>query len=111
MPKYRSFDLDKLYEQVETSFNTYPSEKLASLYETKSLFLAEIYSKLMVATSTLSHTKRNEFKSFTKILGKILGQQFCSSFFKGLHELVWADASFTCQQSVFNGRAEEFARH
>ena len=42
MPKYRSFDLDKLYEQVETSFNTYPSEKLASLYETKSLFLAEI---------------------------------------------------------------------
>ena len=39
---HRSFDLDKLYAQFEATFDLYPSKKLTSLFETKTLFLEEI---------------------------------------------------------------------
>ena len=38
----RSFDLDKLYAQFEATFDQYPTNKLTSLFETKTLFLEEI---------------------------------------------------------------------
>ena len=42
MPRKRSFNLDKLYEQVDEAYANYPSEKLDDLFETKSRFLEEI---------------------------------------------------------------------
>ena len=43
MPKPKHFDVDQLYEQVRTTFNQYDSDKLDSLYDTKSLFLKSIH--------------------------------------------------------------------
>ena len=42
MPRYRCFDLDGLFKQVERAYKEYPAEKLTKLFETKMLIMEEI---------------------------------------------------------------------
>ena len=42
MPKYRDFNLDKLFGQVLTEYDNYPSDMLSRLFETKSEFLKQV---------------------------------------------------------------------
>ena len=52
MPKYRSFNLDKLYKEVERAWNEYPSELLGKIFDTKHAMMAEI----------IKHKGDNDFK-------------------------------------------------
>ena len=42
MPKYRSFNLDKLYGEVRTAWAKYPSDKLHKIFDTKHAMMEEI---------------------------------------------------------------------
>ena len=52
MPKFRSFDLDKLYKEVEKAWADYPSELLSKIFDTKHAMMAEI----------IKHNGDNDFK-------------------------------------------------
>ena len=42
MPKYRSFNVDKLFDEVKEAWYSYPSQKLHDIFDTKHAIMEEI---------------------------------------------------------------------
>ena len=58
MPKHRSFDLDKLFDEIKSTWDKYPSEKLHTIFDTKHAMMEEIIKAKGDNDFKLPHKKR-----------------------------------------------------